>query len=293
MFDNRLGLDFTWYDATTTDALCFVPEQPVTGEGTQLRNIGEIKNTGIELAWNYQILNRPDLAWSLGGTFQMVDNEVTDMGGAADFSVDSDYKRVTLGRPVGAWYVETPFDSVGDGKLDSYELRYTGSQATPDKSGSFNTNVRIGTSWTVSSLFDWATGFQVHDWGSMWATYNAIYRREEIEKVTYPIRHDFDGNEIRPYGPYQAISAFIYDGDWAKWRELSVRYTMPEEWATRIGATRGSVYGSLRNILIWSKTDMVDPELNGISGGGLALGGESSTTASPPRKFRFGVEFVF
>jgi hypothetical protein len=38
---------------------------------------------------------------------------------------------------------------------------------------------------------------------------------------------------------------------------------------------------------------MVDPELNGLSGGGLALGGESSNTASPPRKFRFGVEFVF
>ncbi len=50
--DNRLGLDFTWYDATTTDALFFVPEQPVTGQGTQLRNVGEIRNTGIELGWN-------------------------------------------------------------------------------------------------------------------------------------------------------------------------------------------------------------------------------------------------
>jgi hypothetical protein len=38
---------------------------------------------------------------------------------------------------------------------------------------------------------------------------------------------------------------------------------------------------------------MVDPELNGISSGGLELGSESSTTASPPRKFRIGVEFVF
>ena len=68
---------------------------------------------------------------------------------------------------------------------------------------------------------------------------------------------------------------------------------MPDEWAGRIGADRGSVYGSIRNIWIWSRSAMVDPELNGISGGGLALGAESSTTASPPRKFRFGVEFVF
>jgi hypothetical protein len=68
---------------------------------------------------------------------------------------------------------------------------------------------------------------------------------------------------------------------------------MPDEWAGRVGAHRGSLYASIRNIWIWSRTDMVDPELNGISGGGLALGSESSTTASPPRKFRFGVEFVF
>jgi len=296
LFDNRLGLDFTWYDATTSDALFFVPEQPVTGEDTQLRNVGEIKNRGIELAWSFQVLNRPDLAWSVGGTFQKVDGKVTDMGGAADFSVDlntGDFKRVTLGRPVGAWYVETPIDSNSDGKLDDYEPQFSGSQATPDKSGSFNTSLRLGNAWSISSRADWAAGYQVHDWGSMWATYNYIFRREEIEGVPFPIRYTRDGEEIGPYGPYQAISAFLYDGDWFKWRELSVRYSMPEAWAARLGASRGSVYGSLRNIWIWSRTDMVDPELNGMSGGGLALGGESSTTASPPRKFRFGVEFVF
>ncbi len=292
-FSNRLGLDFTWYDATTTDALFFVPEQPVTGQGTQLRNVGEIANTGVELGWNLQVLNRPTVAWSLAGTFQWVENEVTDMGGAADFSVESSYKRVTEGRPVGAWYVETPIDTNGDGLLDSYEPQFTGSQPTPTSSGSITTNIRLGTSWTISSMADWARGHQVHDWGSMWATYNRIYRRQEIEGVPFPIRYDLDGNEVGPYGPYQAISAFIYDGDWMKWRELSVRYSVPDEWASMMGADRGSIYGSIRNLMIWSKTEIVDPELNGLSGGGLALGGENSTTASAPRKYRFGVEFVF
>ena len=293
LFNNRVGLDFTWYDATTTDALFFVPEQPVTGQGTQLRNVGEISNTGIELGWNVQVLNRSNLAWTVGGTFQVVDNEVTDMGGAADFSVESSYKRVTEGRPVGAWYVETPIDTNGDGLLDSYEPQFSGSQPTPTRSGSFNTNLRIGSSWSISSMADWATGHQVHDWGSMWATYNGIYRRQEIEGEPYPIRYDLNGDEVGPYGPYQAISAFLYDGDWFKWRELSIRYSVPEELAARVGANRGSIYGSIRNIWIWSRTEIVDPELNGISGGGLALGGENSTTASAPRKYRVGVEFVF
>jgi hypothetical protein len=142
-------------------------------------------------------------------------------------------------------------------------------------------------------MADWAAGHEVFDWGSVWATYNGIFRRQEIEGVDYPIRYDLEGNEERTYPWTQARSAFLYDGDWFKWREFSVRYAMPDEWAGRIGAVRGSVYGSVRNIWIWSRQPMVDPELNGISGGGIALGGENSTTASPPRKFRFGVEFVF
>ncbi len=292
-WSNRVGFELTWYDATTTDALFFVPEQPVTGLGTQLRNIGEIQNTGIELGWNVQVLNRSNLAWSLGGTFQMVDNEVVDMGAAADFPVDAGHKYVTEGRPVGAHYLATPIDTNGDGLLDSNEDQYSGGQPTPDKSGSFFTNIRLGNAWTISSLADWAGGHEVFDWGSVWATYNGIFRREEIEGVPYPVRYSLDGERERTYPWTQARSAFLYDGDWFKWREVSVRYSMPDEWAGRLGADRGSIYGSIRNIWIWSRTDMVDPELNGISGSGLALGGESSTTASPPRRFRFGMEFVF
>lgn len=292
LWNNRIGLDFTWYDATTTDALFFVPEQPTSGQGTQLRNVGEISNTGIELAWSMQVINRQSLAWSLGGTFQTVDNEVTDMGGAAEFNVESQ-KRVAEGMPVGAWYVRTPIDTNGDGLLDGSELQFTGGQPTPDKSGSFTTSIRIGTAWTISSMADFARGHQVMDWGSVWSTFNGIYRREDIENVDFPVRYNTGGEELGHFSQSQARSAFIYDGDWIKWRELSVRYSMPESWANALNADRGSLYASGRNLWIGSTTDMVDPELNGLSGSGLALGGESSITASAPRRFRFGVELVF
>jgi outer membrane receptor protein involved in Fe transport len=294
-WNNRIGVDFTWYDATTQDALFFVPEQPVTGQGTQLRNVGEINNTGIELGWNVQVLNRPSLSWSLGGTFQMVDNEVVDMGGAAEFNVEAQ-KRVTEGKPVGAWYVSTPIDTDGDGKTDSSELQYTGGQPTPDKSGSFNTSLRLFENWSISSMADFAMGHQVMDWGSVWSTFNGIYRREEIEGVDFPIRYATaanGGEELGRYSQSSARSAFIYDGDWFKWREVSVRYAMPESWANLMQSDRGSLYMSIRNIWIWSDTDMIDPELNGLSGSGLALGSESSVTASAPRRWRFGLELVF
>jgi TonB-linked SusC/RagA family outer membrane protein len=325
LWNNRIGLDFTWYDAKTTDALFFVPEQPTTGQGTQLRNVGEIRNTGIEVAWSMQVLNTQDLAWSLGGTFQMVDNKVTDMGTAAAFTVEGSQKRVcgppidcdedgSVDKndelPVGAWYVTMPIDTNGDGLPDASERGYTGGFPTPDKSGSFTTSIRIGTAWTISSLADFALGHQVFDWGSVWSTFNGIYRRETIEcvprdqwasggepgagcAVLFPVRYGTDGVAIGRYSQSQARSAFIYGGDWFKWRELSIRYTMPDTWANALRAERGSLYASGRNLWIWSDNQLIDPELNGISGGGLALGSESSITASSPRRFRFGVELVF
>jgi hypothetical protein len=69
---------------------------------------------------------------------------------------------------------------------------------------------------------------------------------------------------------------------------------VPQNLAAKFGFDRAVIYGSVRNLKIWSKNPMIDPELNGVrSGGNLALGGESSVTLSPSRQFRFGVEVGF
>ena len=318
LLDNRIGIDFTVYDARTTDALFQVPRQPVTGQGTQQENVGEILNRGVELAVNLQLLNTRRLAWSLGGTFNYVHNEVTDMGGVADFSVDGSQKRVTgcwrmverggeevcRGGPVGAWWVTMPVDTNGDGMPDGSQRQFTGGFPRPDKSGGFNTAVAIGNNLTISALADWAGGHQVFDWGSVWATFNGIYRRELVRcgledgaaagcEHAFPTRYDASGVEQGKYSQNAARSAFLYDGDYFKLREIAVRYSLPESFAGMVNASRATLYASGRNLWIWSRNQMIDGELNGLSGGGLVLGSESSVTLSPNRQFKLGVEVVF
>jgi hypothetical protein len=146
----------------------------------------------------------------------------------------------------------------------------------------------------------------VFDWGSVWATFNGIVRREIVDcppvvsapdcapSFRFPIEHDpVTGEELGRFSTGDAGSAFLLNGDWMKLREISARYSLPDEWATRLGATRGTIYGSVRNVAIWSTNDLVDPELAGIFESALVLGGQTSITMSPPRAFRFGVEFVF
>ena len=294
LIDNRVGIGLTYFDATTRDALFFVPEQPSTGLGTQLRNVGEISNTGIEIDANFQILNTDKVRWDFGLTYHAVDNEVTSLGGAAPFNITAQ-QRVDEGHPVGAWRLFTPFDSNGDGKLDDSELTFSGKSPMPTKSGSFSTSVTLFNNLTLSGSADWATGHEVFDFGSIWATFNNIFRRELVEEdYEFPIRFDTDGNEIGPWSQNRARSAFLLKGDWFKLRNISARWSIPASVYQFLGVDRATLYGSVHNVKIWSATPLIDPELNGLSAGGsLQLGGRSSVTLSPPRQFRFGLEAVF
>lgn len=300
LFRNRLGIQFTYFNAKTTDAFFAVPEQPSTGQGTQLRNVGEISNKGIELQANLTVINRENVAWSVGGTYNLIDNEVTDMGGAADFSTtDSGQKRVSQNKPVGTWWLTVPVDTNGDGKNDGSDTQFIqredGEWATPqpDRYGSINTSFTLWNRLSISALADWAQGAYVFDWGSVWATFNSIYRRDEIEGIAFPTRYNLDGTERGRYSQSAARSAFLYNGDWFKLREVTARFELPEDFLAG-RASRASVFVSGRNLWISSENKLIDPELSGVAGGsGLELGGESSITASPPRTFRFGLEFVF
>ena len=318
LFSNRVGLDFTYYNARTTDALFQVPRQPVTGQGTQQENVGEIWNWGVETALNVQVLNTRSLAWSLGGNFQFNHNEVTDMGGVPDFSVDGSQKRVTgcwkvevegdldtcIGGPIGAWWLTMPVDTNGDGLPDGTQRQFSGKGPVPTVSGGLNTTVSVGNSLTINALADWAGGHQVFDWGSVWATFNGIFRRERVRcgleegaaqgcDYAFPVQYNLDGTPRGKYSQSAARSGFLYDGDYFKLREVSVRYILPESVATTVNASRATLYLSGRNLWIWSRNHLVDGELNGLSGGGLVLGSESSVTLSPNRMYRIGVEVAF
>ena len=318
LFSNRVGLDFTYYNARTTDALFQVPRQPVTGQGTQQENVGEIWNWGVETALNVQVLNTRSLAWSLGGNFQFNHNEVTDMGGVPDFSVDGSQKRVTgcwrvevegdldtcIGGPIGAWWLTMPVDTNGDGLPDGTERQFSGKGPVPTVSGGLNTTVSVGNSLTINALADWAGGHQVFDWGSVWATFNGIFRRERVRcgleenaadgcDYAFPVQYNLDGTPRGKYSQSAARSGFLYDGDYFKLREVSVRYILPESVATTVNASRATLYLSGRNLWIWSRNHLIDGELNGLSGGGLVLGSESSVTLSPNRMYRIGVEVAF
>jgi len=109
---NKLDVSFDWYQKKV-DGLLF-QDQPVATVGVggtiPYVNVGDLKNTGIDLAVNYHTSVNKDLSYNIGFTFTAYKNEVVRIPGASGFFTTAtthntgDQVRNQGGHPVGAFY---------------------------------------------------------------------------------------------------------------------------------------------------------------------------------------------
>jgi hypothetical protein len=69
-FQNRIGIDFTWYNRSTTDQIAPLSLPSSTGSRTYYTNFGELNNKGVEIGVNFVPVNlRNSFKWDITGTF--------------------------------------------------------------------------------------------------------------------------------------------------------------------------------------------------------------------------------
>jgi TonB-linked SusC/RagA family outer membrane protein len=81
LLEGKVGLSFTAYHKTTKDALLSIADPPSSGWiGSHLKNVGEIKNTGMELSVDASIIRRPNFSWDVVASFSTNSNEMVSFG---------------------------------------------------------------------------------------------------------------------------------------------------------------------------------------------------------------------
>lgn len=75
----RLTVDFGWYRRETADALLDVPIPASNGFNTMKRNIGVLRNDGVELSASVRIVDNDIFRFRVGGSFAYNSNKVTDL----------------------------------------------------------------------------------------------------------------------------------------------------------------------------------------------------------------------
>ncbi|WP_375584407.1 SusC/RagA family TonB-linked outer membrane protein [Cyclobacterium xiamenense] len=84
-FNQRIGLDFTYYNRTTENGITAINVPPSSGSATQVVNIGKVRNRGIEIGLNLNVLQRPNgFNWDIFTAFTRNRNEVLELQDGVD-----------------------------------------------------------------------------------------------------------------------------------------------------------------------------------------------------------------
>lgn len=135
LFNDRFGLTIDMYENKTKDLLLSVPIAPTYGYSTQLQNVGQTKNRGIEIQLNAGIVKNKNFSWNATFNLSSNKNTIVALGpGQTSFPQTSlnipgraqDYI-VKVGEQVGTIYgfVTDGFYTVSDFNYDASTQKYT------------------------------------------------------------------------------------------------------------------------------------------------------------------------
>ena len=300
LLHDRAGLEFTFYNQQTKDALIQVPDLRSSGfTGQHYENIGQISNKGLELLLTATPVYGRSFAWDASLSLSTNHNKLVRFGAVADTARSIDFGEFATvqkhkeGYPLGGyWYNDVARDANGDPILtggqvtvDVSKYTYVGPSSPTREASLTNTFTLLG-NLRLYALFDYKGGYY------MWCAICSI--RSRVDQNTWELNNpDLDRSSgttpdsinIKVLKSLQTRT-WIQNADFVKLRELSLTYTLPSSWARMFRASRASVTVAGRNLLRWTKYKGVgDPEVQFTSTGANADFNRTDYDAVPPLQY--------
>ncbi|CAN5784642.1 SusC/RagA family TonB-linked outer membrane protein [soil metagenome] len=296
LFENRASLDFTAYTQRTHDLVLSVPLPLSSGYSSQLQNIGELSNRGIELGISTINVDRATFGWNSRIAYAANRERVDRLVTANDTILFGYLNYVMEGQPVGVFYGPVyPRDAQGNIILgrpgvagsegliahraraaDGTILREILGSPTPDFTLSMTNDFTVGENLSLSFLLDGRFGNEVANFSRRISEFFGAGARNEDE-VCLGTVCQYTLNSER----HLLYEEFVEDGSFVKLREAALRYRIDQPWTRRMGA--GGVTLSLagRNLHTWTNYTGIDPEVNLFSANTVARGVEFGTSPIP------------
>jgi len=78
-FNNRLGLDFTWYKSNTFNQLLSIPLPLASGYKARFINAGNVQNQGVEITLNASPVIAEDFSWKFSFNYAKNENRIIEL----------------------------------------------------------------------------------------------------------------------------------------------------------------------------------------------------------------------
>ncbi len=278
LIDERVGIEFTYYNQRRKDAIVQVPVVPSTGfPGSQFQNLGEIKSNGWELGLSGSILEEENVGLDLHFTYSRTKNEITDLGGNAPttvglafsnqwhvegFPIASIFQKTVVSADIitgaGGFPVADPATLMCEGGTvlpDSPNLSRGGGapvlcsvapavyigQPIPTWEGSGSATLTLFKNLRMYALVDYVGGSTVLMGDAF--THNLFLNSRAILERTDPILLGYAALGAEGLG-----QPLLWDPSLIKLRTLSATYNLPTQWARKIGAARAALTVAGENI---------------------------------------------
>jgi TonB-linked SusC/RagA family outer membrane protein len=327
---NRIGLDFTYYDAATTNQIITAQLPTSSGYQQRLYNAGKIRNWGYETSVSGKIIDKKNFEWETRINFSKNNSRVVELLDGIDrFQLNNNSSYIYVYAEVGKPYAYLRGLGVARDAQGHMLIEDGGSlliknndmafgTASPDWLAGFNNSFRIG-NFDFSFLLDIKRGGVLYSGSYSRMLTNGViaetlYGRDDYYK--HSVIFGENGTELSGGAKWDAyfmngtkndkystpqnyeyarpnFAEFVmFDASFVKLREVTAGYNLPNKLLgkTPIKTARISLAG--RNLAILHRNTPlgIDPEAASTSGNGQGI----ENGALPPNAiYGFNVRLTF
>ena len=305
---SRVNVSLDWYTRTTKDLLMSKQLNSISGFSSLLTNVGQMRNTGVELEVRSNNIKMKDFSWTTAFNLSHNKNKILKLADLPWF-VDGRYVRKE-GYPFNTIYLreyagvdpETGSALYYDNQQDE-NGNYTKNKVTdpgqaspiplkditPTISGGFMNTFNykfIDLSFNLSYSFGGYSydnaSYILQDDGYSVISNKSTEQRRRWQKpgdITDVPRFVYGNKKGGNYNSSRAI----HSTDHIRLKSLILGLNAPKAWLQKLGIGNARIYFSGTNLLTWAAYDQYDPEMSGVVG-----------FYTPPLKtYAFGLELKF
>lgn len=329
LFNDRINLNADFYIKNTSDLLLQTPIPWSAGFTTAnvYKNVGSVRNTGIELALNTVNVRTSNFEWTTNFIFASNKNKVTKLNdGGADIFPGPNFLGqnyvIRVGQPLGSFYGMTRVGTYSDSPADIAEAAKHGLKAgdrkyiyNADGSNYYSIIGRAYPKWTgtFSSSFrykHWDFSFDIRFVEGVNTAANFKHSSEDRQTISNSLKTVLNGwtpnnqntmiSQVRNY-KYAQDSHFdtwwVEDGSFIRGQNFVLGYTFPTAMLQRVHMSRLRIYASVQNAFVITKYTGYDPEVDTFNqgyGSNSAFSQNIDFFANPrPRIWNLGVQVGF
>lgn len=324
--NDRLGVDFAYYNKLTKGLIATKPMDPSTGYTSfQQTNIGDVRNSGIELTVNVTPVKTRDFTWGLSYNFTVNKNRVEKLevpetflsgfGGIGIYAVE--------GKALGQFKAQKALTTVIGGKEYSVVDASGMPLPTPDEEylgKDIEEKYRMGLTNTLTyknislgATVDFRNGGNIYSYTKDYMHWvgsgpETVYNDRNPFIVPNSVVDNGDGTyseNTTPVDPtafhtfysnggFQYNDFAVIDKSYIKLRNITLAYNLPSSICKTLKVNKISASLTGENILLWTPVEnqYIDPEMTSFGNNIAAKFGEFAVTP-PYQRFVFGLSVSF